>query len=448
VNDLETRLRSLDAIEARPTPTAGTLREQAAGRRRRRRRRQGLVVLAVTMVLLIAGTLAGLALSDDQSQQLTVGPSGDSTSVTTAAQSSSNRTLGGVAGVGVAVSPSHDLLDGQLVEVHISGLERLPAASVVMCAGDLTDATAASSCDFEAVANPATGESVQVVATAQMQVSVARTLRIARGSTETASTVSYDCATEPAGCVLAVGPLALPARAVLVPLTFQDVPVAQPAVSLIPATGLRAGQQATLIVKGLRPLATYKVTQCRLEGEGGCDVLSEGSVTADGEGRVSSTVAAWASIYRYDGRVDCTAEPCAVTLTTAGGEAVVGTPLQFAPDVVAPVPSLTIDPTGPYRRDQLVTVRGSGFRPGHDMVGEIGQCPADKDTATEERCTYDLYTSVGSVVVDANGRFTTTVRLTETLVFTGSCRGAPGCVLGWVIPHGTTLAKVPLTFAP
>ena len=47
------------------------------------------MVLAVTMVLLIAGTLAGLALSDDQSQQLTVGPSGDSTSVTTAAQSSS-----------------------------------------------------------------------------------------------------------------------------------------------------------------------------------------------------------------------------------------------------------------------------------------------------------------------------------------------------------------------
>ena len=59
--DLESRLRSLDTVESRPVPSAGTLRERAAGRRRRRRQRQGLAVLAVTMVLLIAGTLSGLA---------------------------------------------------------------------------------------------------------------------------------------------------------------------------------------------------------------------------------------------------------------------------------------------------------------------------------------------------------------------------------------------------
>ncbi len=244
--------------------------------------------------------------------------------------------------------------------------------------------------------------------------------------------------------MLAVGPLALPARAVLVPVTFQDGPVAHPSASLSPATGLGAGQEATFVAEGLQPNASYLVTQCRLQGTGGCDVLAEGSVTADGEGRVSAPVKVWASIYRYDGRVDCTTEPCAVALTTAGGEVVVRTTLGFASDVVAPIPSLQVDPAGPYVDGHQVTVRGSGFRPGHDVAGEIGQCPADKDTATQERCSYDL----AAAIVDASGRFTTTIRLNESLIFTGSCRGAPGCVLGWVIPQGTTLAKVPLTFAP
>jgi hypothetical protein len=38
------------------------------------------------------------------------------------------------------------------------------------------------------------------------------------------------------------------------------------------------------------------------------------------------------------------------------------------------------------------------------------------------------------------------VTLQESLLVTGSCTDDTGCHLGWVIPHGPTIAKLPLTF--
>jgi hypothetical protein len=91
----------------------------------------------------------------------------------------------------------------------------------------------------------------------------------------------------------------------------------------------------------------------------------------------------------------------------------------------------------------VVTVTGTGFRPGIDVGGSIGQCPNDKDTATEERCVYSV---IGSTIVADDGTFTMQVTLQESLMFTGSCKEGAGCHVGWVIAHGPTLAKVPLTF--
>ncbi len=188
MNDLENRLRSLDAIDARSAPSAATLRGMAAGRRRRRRQRRGLVVVAAAMVVLVAGTLTAWTLSDDADQQVTVGPSGDSTTIHTPDPGSANRTLGGLTGVDVQVTPSRDLADGQVVDVLISGLEHIPGAVIVLCAGDVTDATADTSCDLESGAHPGSGDLVQVTATAEQQVAVARTIRISRGSPATNET--------------------------------------------------------------------------------------------------------------------------------------------------------------------------------------------------------------------------------------------------------------------
>ncbi len=120
-------------------------------------------------------------------------------------------------------------------------------------------------------------------------------------------------------------------------------------------------------------------------------------------------------------------------------------PYRFADGVAAPEPELILEPAGPYSDGQEITVRGHGFRPGLDLTGQLGQCPADKDTAVEDRCSRG---ELAPAVVAEDGTFSTTFRLSQSLMFTGSCVTGPGCHLGWVIPHGTTLAKVPLTFTP
>ncbi len=68
-----------------------------------------------------------------------------------------------------------------------------------------------------------TGESQQVAATERQQVSVARLLHTSWGG-DPNQRQPYDCATEPAGCVLIVAPFELPARGVLIPLEFDDIP--------------------------------------------------------------------------------------------------------------------------------------------------------------------------------------------------------------------------------
>lgn len=134
---------------------------------------------------------------------------------------------------------------------------------------------------------------------------------------------------------------------------------------------------------------------------------------------------------------------CNVVVGNQYGESLVAVPMQFAQGVIAPVPRLTIDPPGPYSHLQTVEVHGSGFPPGLDLKGDLGQCPAELDTAVEERCGYDLAVET---VVDSRGEFNATIRLYDSLAQTGTCVTGPGCVLAWVIQNGPIAASVPLEF--
>ena len=123
----------------------------------------------------------------------------------------------------------------------------------------------------------------------------------------------------------------------------------------------------------------------------------------------------------------------------ASTTAVVAVEVDFAGGTVAPTPRIELDPPGPYVDGQEITVWGTGFPPGRDVSGEIAQCPAGLDTRFEERCTYDL----DPVVVGDDGTFTTSRSVSAALLFTGSCADT-GCVIGWVIPKGATVAPVPI----
>jgi hypothetical protein len=435
MTDIETRLRGLAAPSLSEQPTPASIRARA--KRRTARRRKGL---AIVLIVAMGGAVLGIAQLGDGPEHLTAGP-GTTTPPPLTEPGPEQGTIGEVAGVTVSVTPHGDLVDGELVEITVEGLENLPGAVVTMCAGDVTGATAIGYCDLAAVQDPNSVEPGQVVAQPEQTVSVARTLNIGRGSPDPNVPVPYDCATEPAGCVLAVGVAALPVRAVVVPLEFSDVPITGATVSVEPATQLRASQPITVTATGLRPNAIHEVQVCSAPTAAAlCDGYQFASVTTDGQGRLSTELVVWPVLYTFRGQVDCTTESCAVSVRDRG--TVAQTEIRFIEGLVPPTPMLRIEPAGPYRDGQEVTIVGSGFPPGIDLSGDIGQCPADKDTAVEERCGYDLR----PVATDRAGSFTTTRTLYTTSPFGVDWATDPGSVLGWVLNHGPTVAVVELDF--
>ncbi len=175
--------------------------------------------MALGAVVSVAIAGIGVAVWRDGSEprrQVTVDADASTTTTTPANEDEAVRMLGDVTGVTVNVTPSTGLRDGDLVEVTIDGLEKLPGAILGMCTGDVTEDDPLASCDLAAVQKPATEEFQQVAATARQQVSVSRFIHTAWDGDPNESR-PYDCATEPAGCVLVVAPFELPARGVLVP---------------------------------------------------------------------------------------------------------------------------------------------------------------------------------------------------------------------------------------
>jgi hypothetical protein len=347
-----------------------------------------------------------------------------------------------VVDVTVEVSPRTGLTDGALVDVRIDGLAELPGAVILMCAGDIDAANASSSCDTSAIQRPDAEVSAPVPAEVSQIVSVARFLHISRDPTDPNRTEPYDCATEPAGCGIAVAPYSLPARGVVVPVSFRADALLQPRMVAGPTTGLSASTAVTVEADGLRPNGTFTMQQCRAGGT--CDELVWTRAETDGSGRLTGVIIVHAALYTYEGRTDCTATDCTIQLRDPAGTTVAEAPVAFGAGVYAPMPLLTVEPDGPHVDDQEVEVRGTGFPPGIDVGPQLGQCPAHLDTSVEERCARP--NAFSPVVVADDGTFTTRLRLSNSLLFTGSCVSGPGCVLAWVIPHGPIATSVPLTF--
>ncbi len=350
-------------------------------------------------------------------------------------------TFGDVSGVTLAVTPAAGLVDGQSVTVRVDGLDQIPGAQLAMCRGDLEEPVGLEQCDLGAV-GPA------VAATEAQRVTVSASLTLAGRATP------FDCATEPAGCVLAVGALAPSVRGVAVPLDFLPgtAPVqGDESLTVSPLTGLSPGQSVAVAASGLDPGRSYRVVQCApaLDDPSLClfdDEAGGGSVTADAGGLLSTDVAVSPVVWSaWDGVVDCTVRDCHLLLVDDYFSSLLRSPpLGFARGVVPELPLLALEPGGPYVDGQEVVVRGSGFTPGTRVAGRVGQCPGDLDTRKEERCAY---TDIGSGdVVAADGTFVTKVVLRESLLFAGSCRAGAACVVGWVINHGPTVAAVPVSF--
>jgi hypothetical protein len=420
---LEERIRRMTPPSVPVTPVAD-IQARAAKRRIRRR-----VVVGLCTVAVLAVVVGLLRVSADEAG-VNVGPPPSDPAPT-------QRTIGDVTGVTVEVTPSTWLVDGQTVRVSIDGLHRLPAAQLGMCRGDVTDLLDQSSCSQTALQS--VGAST-LTAAADQELVVSSVLRLGDERD-----LVYDCATEPAGCVLAVG-TAPPLRGVLVPLEFVAGSRAStaPTASIAPVSGLTAGATVVITASDLPVNRTFDVLQCASGADRGNDCQTVGirSITADASGSLTGEVAVDDVLFTLGGLVDCTQSECVILIADFDGTAIAAGPLQFDPGVEPALPSLTIEPAGPYRDGQVVTVNGVGFPPGEDLGSHLGRCPAWLDTRVEERCAYSL----GGPTVAADGTFSASITLNSGLLV-GSCRDEPGCVLGWVIPNGPTVAAVPLPFS-
>jgi hypothetical protein len=256
--------------------------------------------------------------------------------------------------------------------------------------------------------------------------------------------------------------------------SLPDTGVPNPGVSTPPTRGavahmepgvdLRDGEVVKVWAEGLVPGVVYQVQQCYRSGAFfNCDRYESAAMQANANGRATTKLLVWATLYELggspgDGRPDvgrlgpgvrdCTRAACEIMVHDGRDDSEAATvPISFADDVVARAPQLQIDPAGPYNHLQEVTVSGTGFRPELNVSRYLGQCPVGLDTAKEERCGYSLYTESGltPVFVAKDGTFSTPYVLYDTLAY-GSCRGAPGCQLSWVLQNGPAAATAPLDF--
>lgn len=239
-----------------------------------------------------------------------------------------------------------------------------------------------------------------------------------------------------------MGPFELPPRAVLVPVGFiDDGPPSTPTLTVSPTTDLVDRQTVTVRAEGLRPNRSFVIGQCGSGHSVSCGAAAGSSeVTSDAGGILGATVVVASVVYStLQGRTDCTASPCAITIRDETFQALASVPIAFAPGVDAPTPELTIDPPGPYTPGQDVTVSGTGFPVGERV--RLGQCPVGLDTAVAERCSYPI--PFMAIVVEPDGTFTATAELGLGTAL-GPCGPDLACQLGWVLINGPTVATAPL----
>lgn len=333
----------------------------------------------------------------------------------------------------MTVTPSAGLVDGQLVDVEVDG-SRGPLRQCTAAAPEPASCGRARYLDSDDAGGPPS----------------ARTRFAVDASFRTSGGTAVDCRTTT--CTLVAGDVEDPGDAAVVVLGFDPDGQLRPSavVTVEPSSGLVDGQGVTVRATGFLPGVGVEVAQCPPAGQAqpGCDGYGSYERTDD-TGSFVATLSVDAVVTAVDGApVDCrsSAEPCTLVVRPFDGDDdVVVVALGFDPDgVLLPPPTVAVEPSTDLADGLVVTVRGTGVRPGWVAVH---QCPAGAAAASScDRIGFgqagpagDLAASVeiqGSVR-DADGQAV-------------DCTGSPGgCVL--VVRNergGAPSNAVPLSFAP
>jgi hypothetical protein len=352
----------------------------------------------------------------------------------------------------ITVTPSTDLVQGQKVSVTGTGFAPNSFVRVSQC---LTSEDEDGFCpSFGAFARTdANGAFVS-------EYAVARGVRTFDGDNPV-----VDCASGPGVCSLAA--FADDDRASQVLDFDPNAPLRPATVTVTPDTDLPDRALVTVHGEGFTPGDQIAVSQCSADTPVfvfGCSNLSQSeSVIVGDDGTFDRRMRVHREIEDFSG-------PGPVNCASAFGACVVhveslqdpiqsrSVPLGFDPHAVAPPPTLTIIPAGPYADGQQVVVEGAGFAPFASLG--LAECVADVEpnarTCDTTSHTGDEHEPGGlfeRFSADADGAFTRTVTLHSTFVSdTGPVNclvQANGCVLFAANREdfGAERASVPISFA-
>jgi hypothetical protein len=212
----------------------------------------------------------------------------------------------GVPGVAAATSPAiasanpaSDLRDGQTIAISGAGFDPDAQVGMVEC---LIGATGTAQCDLAGIRFTTT----DAAGSLSSQFTVTRVINVGGALT--------DCAT-PNACVLGLQESANPTVSATVALSFEDVPIVAPAVTVGPSTGLLDAQTVEVEGSGFTPGATVALLECPADSllVSDCDFSTGLFVQADGGGTISTTYRVVRIITVTGTSLDC-AEPLACVL--------------------------------------------------------------------------------------------------------------------------------------
>jgi hypothetical protein len=333
----------------------------------------------------------------------------------TGARATARKATAGTSGATVTATPSTGLLDQQTVEVSASGLKAKTRYVLIECQAGATDPSGCGLVDVEPLKSDATG-------------SFDAPYVVARMISLNNSGPVIDCAVQ--ACVLAVG--TIKGKFVAdTSISFEDIVVVPPALSAVPSSGLRDGQNITLSGTGFSPNAFVEFIECESTAPTSCDVNTIYPAFSGPDGTFSTTYPVTRVIANGEGPVDCAqTTTCVIMATNESNPAqVASAPISFA-DVPIKTPKLMASPSTGLDDGDNVTVAGKGF--GHHHEIGLTECVAG---STDINGCVGVAGLGNAAAVKANGagRFSTTFNVSRVLTLFGAtidCAKAPGCVIG------------------
>jgi hypothetical protein len=351
----------------------------------------------------------------------------------------------------ISVTPDTDLVRGQQVTVTGSNF---PPNAFVQLSECLTGADQLGYCSYGGGAGTQADGSGSFTAT----------LAVKRGVLDFTNYPPsvIDCASAPQKC--SVNAFSYEGGdSASAPIDFDaSVPIVVPTVSVSPQFGLADRALVHVHSSGFAPGEQVIVSQCDSDAPtfgGSCSDGPLTILTADADGVVDTTMRVHRILTYYGGIViiadtaNCAEAVGECVMRVQSIEdplAVKDVPLGFDPTAVAPPPTLTTSPAGPYTDGEQVVVHGSGFTPGGTLG--LAQCEADLEP-NGHTCDSQPGGLFDAFTADQNGEFTRTVTIHAQVQSTDATIDCAGDTAGCVLfaanrnDYGAERVSMPIAFA-